>query len=248
MLRRRLKSPMSLHFPAMAGGSGLTAYERKVLGYNPTAYWPLKEASGGVAYDISGNGFHGAYTGVMLGQPGIGDGNTCPLFDGINDYVTIYSDAFRDAFNEQLFTVSVWAKVLNAAVWTDGANRYLIDLERGATNLTKLYKRVPNDTVRCMYAGAGTSDQIEKNINEIGWMHWSWTVTFAGDEFIVYYGGLQEGAIQTGLGQWDPGNPIQFGFIGAERVGSNLFKGYESNVAVFNSVLNPVQIADLATV
>ena len=49
--------------------------------------------------DISGNGFDGAYTGVTLGQDGIGDGNTCPLFDGANDFLDFYSAGFSSAFN-----------------------------------------------------------------------------------------------------------------------------------------------------
>ncbi len=49
-------------------------YFRKVLSHRPIAYWPLWEASGSVAFDLAGNALHGAYTGVTLGQVGVGDG------------------------------------------------------------------------------------------------------------------------------------------------------------------------------
>ena len=99
----------------LAGGG----YSDKVLGYSPIAYWPLWEASGATAEDISGNGFDGAYTGVTLGQEGIGDGNTCPLFDGANDYVDIYSAGFAGALMRLRVPLTGWMKVFNAGVWTD---------------------------------------------------------------------------------------------------------------------------------
>ena len=58
-----------------AGLAAVLLYSEKVLALSPIAYWPLWEAAGAVAEDISGNGFDGAYTGVTLGQTGIGDGN-----------------------------------------------------------------------------------------------------------------------------------------------------------------------------
>ncbi|MFV1969356.1 MAG: hypothetical protein ACC628_28375, partial [Pirellulaceae bacterium] len=57
------------------------------------------EASGSISDDLSPQGNDGAYTGVTLGQPGIGDGRTCPLFDGANDYNNIYSAALNTDFD-----------------------------------------------------------------------------------------------------------------------------------------------------
>ena len=45
----------------------------------------MSEASGTDMIDAVA-AHNGTYTGVTLGQPGIGDGLTCPLFDGANDY------------------------------------------------------------------------------------------------------------------------------------------------------------------
>jgi hypothetical protein len=58
----------------------------EVLANSPIAYWRLNESPGATtAVDLSGNGHHGTYstTGVTLGQPGLGVGDTAVLFDGL---------------------------------------------------------------------------------------------------------------------------------------------------------------------
>ena len=97
-------------------------YADKILGYSPIAYWPLWEADGSTAEDISGNGFDGAYVDVTLGADGIGDGRTCPLFDGAAGYMNAFSTGLRDAFNGAEGSFAIWAKVFNVGVWTDGNN------------------------------------------------------------------------------------------------------------------------------
>lgn len=45
-------------------GVGLAAYSSKILTDKPFAYWPLNETSGTTAFDISGSGFHGTFSGA----------------------------------------------------------------------------------------------------------------------------------------------------------------------------------------
>ncbi|GAI14148.1 unnamed protein product, partial [marine sediment metagenome] len=99
------KSPLNM-FPAdrwrqnfFIGAGGVLAYDDKVLGMDPIAYWPLSETSGLVANCLVNPAQNGVYTGVTLGQPGIGDGNTAPYFDGTNDYVDVLTAAFIAAYN-----------------------------------------------------------------------------------------------------------------------------------------------------
>src|SRR3989304_2278838 len=95
---------------AILRGAGRDYY-RKVLDTQPAnllAYWMQAEGAGAVALDTSGNSRTGAYTGVDLGQAGIGDGKTCPWFDGASDRVNIYTTSLRDAFNGAEGAVIVW--------------------------------------------------------------------------------------------------------------------------------------------
>ena len=83
---------MGLGLAVMGAPLGGGSYSEKVLATqraNLIAYWPLWEASGAVAYDVSGNGRNGATSGATLGATGIGDGRTAYLFDGINDFVRL---------------------------------------------------------------------------------------------------------------------------------------------------------------
>lgn len=99
---RRLGKPAfnRLGYSGLPYGFGSTlskSYMKKVLrpgvGYDPASligFWLQNEAAGGVSFDHSGYGRDGAYTGVTLGQPGIGDGSTAAGYDGINDFNNIY--------------------------------------------------------------------------------------------------------------------------------------------------------------
>ena len=83
----------------IVGLSSVVTYREKVLSYSPIAYWMQAEAAGNDSLCQVDSNQDGTYTGVTLGQPGIGDGNTCPSFDGVNDYNDIYTTSFRDVFS-----------------------------------------------------------------------------------------------------------------------------------------------------
>lgn len=117
--------------------AGRATYMDKVKGYSPTAYWPMNELAGTVCKDRSGNGFDGTYTGVTLGQPGIGDGHKCPLFDGVNDYVNIYSAGLNAAFDGAEGTFMIWGLVND---WTDDTVRLMMRLYDDADNSYDLKK------------------------------------------------------------------------------------------------------------
>lgn len=100
-----------LQLPALHIPNG-NPYEWKVRHTRPgnlVGYWPLNELSGTIAYDHSGNGFHGTYYGnPRLGQQGIGDGWTIPWFDGVDDYVNLFSSGLAAAFGKENGTVCIW--------------------------------------------------------------------------------------------------------------------------------------------
>ncbi len=78
-------------------------YTETVLATDPIAHWTLGERFGATAYDATPNHFNGTITGATLGRPGIGDGLTSMFFDGLTDFVDIWSPGFRDAFNGSEF-------------------------------------------------------------------------------------------------------------------------------------------------
>src|SRR3990172_5406390 len=112
-------------------------YVRKikdVFGNSRIAIYPLSEASGDVAYDISGNGYNGAYTAVTLEAAGVGDGNTSASFDGSTSYCNISSASLGASFSGTEGTAIGWVKASGAAVWTDATNDYYFRLQASANN------------------------------------------------------------------------------------------------------------------
>jgi hypothetical protein len=250
------KSPLNM-FPAdrwrqnfFIGGGGLT-YDGKVLGTSPIAYWPLWETSGLVANCLVNSAQNGTYTGVTLGQPGIGDGNTAPFFDGTNDFVSIFSAAFNLAFNGSEGTYAGWFKVANAGVWTDGTTRYTFVLLQDVTD--RIYgSRIGgiNNQINHIYAAGGvTKTRGVAGLSFINWMHWAITWSAAADEMKTYLNGIQQGATLNGLGVWAGGplDPTQT-LIGARtNAPATLWHGYAAHNAVWATALPQPTILSLAT-
>ena len=121
---------------------GAPSYSQKILNLGPIAYWPLNDASGTAAVELVA-GMNGTYSGVDLAQaqapfvaPLFGDGDFCNIYSaGLN--------ALKAFFTEG--TVSIWAKVSGAGVWSDGVARRIFavisasnqedyTIRRGVTN------------------------------------------------------------------------------------------------------------------
>lgn len=238
------------------------SYSEKVLSYDPIAYWMLDEKQGNVAWDVSRNEFHGAYTGVTLGQPGIGDGRTAPFFDGLNDFCDIYSVAFRDRFaltnhaapgavSEGTFVI--WVKVFNVGVWTDGNPRYVLRLRADADNHTDVQKAGANNRIRMEYeANTILESQNNNGLVTVDWMQFlvTWSKSAGVDGEVKYYqDGVQSGATDTALGVWAGVLAIQTTVIGASTTAPvNPWHGWLAHCAIYGRALTPAEVADLAVI
>ena len=228
-------------------GSG---YYRKVLrtrGDALIAYWPMWEAGGSIVQDRSPEYNNGTYTGVTLGQAGIGDGRTCPLFDGSSDYADIYSAGLNGDFNGQLVTIAAWAKLYNAAAWTDGVRREVIYLGVDASNYIEVCKNSTSNNVAFVYYAGGTAKQIGHTTSDTNWFHLVLTVTRAGDAMKAYVNGSQTGSTQTGLGTWAGSLSSSNTLIGAQNKSPGaVWNGWIAHIALWAATLSDVEIAYLA--
>ena len=225
-------------------------YSGKVIATGPIAYWILGEAAGAIAVDqINSPAQDGTYTGVVLGQPGIGDGNTAPLFDGTNDVVDIYSVTFNGVFNGSAGTMMAWARVSSAAVWTDGATRYILKIAVDAGNRIWMQK-IPSNELRWLHtAGAGGNQIRDVAVTPADWFVVALTWNQPSNEVIAYFQGIQQGAALAGLGVWagalDPTQCV----VGAEDTApTDVWDGFEGHIIVWDRVLSPATILDLASV
>lgn len=228
-------------------------YINKVLGIEPAnliAYWPQNEASGITADNAEGTvARDGTYTSVALGQLGIGDGNTCPLYDGAASILNIYSASLRDAFNGDEGTLAVWARVSGAGVWTDGTTRYVVNLRVDANNYIYIIRSSVNNTLLYRYMAGGTLEANAITLSDTGWIHLAMTWSAAADEVKYYLNGSPEGATDTALGTWAGNLSSSNTVIGAANtVPQNVWDGYIAHTKLWTKPLTGAQIGQLAQV
>ena len=228
------------------------SYAEKVLSYNPIAYWIMGEAAGLTAIDqVNSPAQDGTYAGVTLGQPGIGDGNTCPLFDGVNDYNNIYSVALNAAWNGQEFTAMVWLRVSGVGVWIDGVARYAFHMRVDGTNFWQIEKSLANNRLDLSYVAGGVSKTVQYVTSNIGWINATMSVSLSAGvngEMKAYIGGAQIGVTQVALGTWAGALFPNWSALGAQNNVPNLpFSGFLAHGVLF-PVLSDAQIATLAMI
>lgn len=233
-----------------AGPLAALAYRDKVLGYGPIAYWMLAEAAGAVAIDEVNSPLQdGTHVGVTLGQPGIGDGETCPLYDGVNDLTNIYSATFAGAFDGEEGTLAGWLRVSGAGAWTDGIQRDAAHMRRDFQNRIDIYKAAANNRLRLRYEANNVQRQITHIISSIDWIHAAITWSLLADEVKAYVAGAQVGLTLNGLGVWIPPLAVNGVVIGSESVPvARPWGGWLAHCAVWDTPLGAPAIADLATV
>ncbi len=215
---------------------------------NLQAHWPLAD-TGSTADDESGNNYDGTHTAVTSGATGIGDGRDATTYDGSTSYTDIYSSGFASAFSGAAGTVSVWAKVSGAGIWTDGTNREVVRILADGSNYVIIDRDTANDTLRFLYNAAATTETVTVSTSSTDWMHLAITWSKANDEVKVYFNGSQSGGTQTGLGTWAGSPATNTTNIGApdNTPSGNVWDGDIAHVAVWDKVLTSSEISDLST-
>jgi len=225
------------------------SYIKRILRTRPIALWPLSEPSGTVAIERV-HGWHGTHVGVTLGQPGIGDGNTCPLYDGVNDYTNVYSAELAGAFNGSEGSLMAWAKVANAGVWTDGTTKYAATVYRDSNNRVFIAKSssANNCLVVAYYAGAGTANiaRYVYGVTSTDWLHLCLTWSAGANEAIAYVDAQPKVPV-TDFGAW-VGAPTAVLIGAASITPTSPWSGTLGPVALWDRALTPGEVAALARV
>ena len=233
-------------------GLGSGAYAERVLGMEPASlisYLPLWEASGSVAYDLSGNGRNGASVGVTLGEPGIGDGRTSYGFDGANDYVNWYSAGLAAAFNGDEGTLGpLFCKVANAGVWTDATLRNFVRITGNATNAIFFLKHSTSNLLSLRFFGNNITRQFDvSGISDVGFMALAITWSLAANEVKAWRNGVQVGATAAHPTWTASGLSTTATAIGAQNITPTApHLGNIQHVPLRNKALTPAQIAYLS--
>lgn len=238
--------------PLTGAGPSAAGYIAKVKSYNPIAYWPLNELTGSTAICQINTAQNGTYTGVTLGQS-VTDASgvtfVCPLFDGTNDFVDIYSATLGGAFDGDEGTLMIWARVFNVGVWTDSTKRFAVQTPYGSgQNVINLIKHNNNNSLRWLREANNDLDSlVNAGYSTTDWFHFAITWSVVADENVYYYNGSETGSDST-IGAW---NTALFSTtannIGASsQVPASPWYGWLAHGALFTSPLTGPQIADLA--
>lgn len=158
-------------------------YRNRLLSIAPASLiglWPLDEASGTAANDLSAKANHAVYgggAGVTLAVPGIGDGNTAAEFDGNNTYVQICRTAFttfETDWNGNLYSLVTWGRVDDAERWLDATTyRYLAHIRAAdSTYYTVTGKSQTNHQLEWRRRSGGLNVAITHNFNPTGPLDW----------------------------------------------------------------------------
>ncbi len=218
--------------------------------YDPTGligFWPLNETSGTTAIDYSGLGHDGTYVGVTLGDPGVpGMGFTSPFFDGVNDFVNIYSAALAAAFSGAELTITGFGMV-NPGAWTDGVSRRAVTFETNANNQHFLKKDNTNNVFEERATNGGVSRLFQIIDGGADFFHFALTVSESADEAQGYLRGLPIGGVLNGLGVYAGALLATRTLIGALTTAPLLpWHGWQGPCTLWSRALTPAEIAYLS--
>ena len=236
----------------MGGGADPLAYRKKVIATTPIAYWPLDETSGTAAtnYGSIGDTANAVYDGVgLVLADTAGPSGTClaPKFPAGTARVNLYSAALNTGINRQEISLMCWVKVTEAAVWSDATSRRCVSL-LGASFIIRIVKTATANRMELYYSDGTTADLVNIATSApTGWTQFVITVTKTGDQLIAYINGSQSGATQTGIGTASGNLVATLNNVGSyDQLYGNPFNGWLADVAIWDRVLTPTEVAALA--
>lgn len=174
---------------SFANVAALGGYSQKVLRYSPSIYYMIAEASGASAIDSSGNGFDGTYTGITLGQVGIGDGKTSGLWEGGTDILK--TPDISSVFDGDEFSIGMWVKVTQASDWETDWTR-LVRWYTDASNSMDMSISATNGELFFNRKGGGTSNNVVGDGGSpTAWLHIGYASSRSGTSMVATIDGVQ---------------------------------------------------------
>jgi len=230
------------------GGGSPATYQSKILALNPLAYWPLNDAAGPQATDVSGNSLHGTYDGVTLGVEGIGDGQTAASFDGINDLVDIYSASLNTLVDMTIGSLFIWAKPVAGILPGGNGFHYPFTIGVDGNNRVILLNADAANTFWFQHNGSAVVDRaVKADYSSTDWNAVGLTWSESADELKGYYNGLQEDATKDTLGSIAGALGSTICVLGSStNVGADLWEGRLAHAMIWDRVLSDAEILSVA--
>jgi len=218
---------------------------RNLFGSSVIAYWELAEAGGAIAVDFV-NGRNGSYVGADAGVGSSQTGKLSPFFDGTNDYVNIYSAALASAFNGEIGSFLIKAKVSNISDWNDSTTREMVRILADGNNFLSIQKTTVQNNVQFRHRAAGqAAATVSTNITPLSsWISLAMTWDRAANEMKAFFNGAQLGTTQAMSGTWSGAPAAATTLLGsATQTPTAQWKGYLSDAILLNRVATISEIS-----
>jgi hypothetical protein len=204
------------------------------------AYYRLGEASGTDVVDSSGGGRNLVNSGATVGATGLltDDVDTAYSFDGSNDFLELDNFTPIDFTTADAVSVEAWIKPTTVNTYD-----FWLGMNVGAGQLY----RFGADDAGSLYWDMGQA--VDRGDDEVT------PVLVAGTTYhIVFTGGLEtgqiktrvylNGALATSLDEGIANLPnVDHIMVGRDTDGSHPFHGIIDELAIYNTVLTPAQVA-----
>lgn len=211
-------------------------------------FWPLWEESGVVAYDQTGNEQNGALANVVVGEPGLGDGRTSMLFDGVQSNIQLPAALLTTRFNGARGSIDGWIKVRDAGVLTDAQSRRAFQIRANSQNSVHIRKTSTANQFSFEYLAGNVQETITFLSTSTDWFHVCMTWDKAADLVIAYVNGVEVGR-SSSLGTWTTTTPLGSCFIGAQTGGvapTFVWSGWSERWRLWDVALTPAEAAQAA--
>lgn len=173
-----------------------------------------------------------------------------PLFNGSDSTVDLYTAQLNTDMSKTQLSISVWARVANAGVWTDNTKRCIIRIAADSNNYIEIDKATSDDVFQFYYKAGGTTKLFTEstlipNTNEssVVWSHYCLTVDKTNDSAYAYIDGRQSSEL-TGLGAWSGVLDSDETLLGSIALASpsSVWSGGISDLIIYSDVLTPDEV------
>lgn len=201
------------------------------------AHWALDDGSGGIASDITGNGYDGTILNATW-IPGI-DGSALG-FDGSASSVDLPSAAFTSIGDE--VTIALWA---NGDLANPAANSVFSAQDSNGSRLMNIHLPWGNGNVYWDAGSGGAYNRIYKAATpaeyEGAWQHWVFTKNGSSGVMNIYLNGA---LWHTGSGWTSSIGSVAAASLGS-NIGVNSYHGALDDVQLYNVELSAAEVETL---